>query len=211
MLLSDTDIRARLQSTDPDIHIGIEPLNQQDIQPGSIDLHLGPKLLVASPRWSGFMEMTMTEESGRWIEPEWFVLAETLEKITIPPTLAGEMVGKSSRAREGWVIEAAGYFDPGWIGVGTLELSLRYPQRRLLTLGLPIAQMRFHVLSSHPQFLYGQKELRSHYFAAAGVEPSYQDRSLVWGGPLPQPTEAPPAASPSHNPEPSHSGTVRFE
>lgn len=183
MLLSDTDIRMHLKSDEEELVLRIEPLNQQDIQPASIDLHLGKKLLVMrGPYWWGsrpfsdqFEEHDL-EEKPVLVMPGDFILGHTFEWIEIPPTLAGEMIGKSSRAREGWHVEAAGYFDPGWKGRGTLEITMRHPLGGTLTYEMGICQMRFHVMSSRPTYLYGQQVLKSHYFGAESVEPSFTDR-----------------------------------
>jgi dCTP deaminase len=186
MLLSSEDIRRHLKSTDMATQLKIDPLDDKDIQPASIDLHLGEKILLASPDWEGWHEFNL-KEGPLYIGRQHFVLAHTLEWIGIPATLAGEMIGKSSRAREGWIVEAAGYFDPGWQGRGTLELSLRWPGERVLTYGMAICQMRFHTLTSRPQKLYGESDLGSHYFASDSVEPSYLDRSVPTPGAVVQP------------------------
>lgn len=185
MLLSDTDLRVKLrEQTDVEYRIVIDPLNQHDIQPASIDLHLGAKILIDTgrslgkyPDPNGWIHWSLIEDGPLHIEPGDFVLAPTFEWIEIPPTLAGQMIGKSSRAREGWVIESAGFFDPGWAGRGTMEISMRRGRGGLLTYEMPICQMRFFALTSQPTFLYGQKELGSHYNMATEAQPSFRERS----------------------------------
>ncbi|MEA2879917.1 MAG: dCTP deaminase [Hyphomicrobiales bacterium] len=57
------------------------------------------------------------------LHPNRFVLASTLEWIRLPPTYAALVVGKSSLARRGIIIETAAGVHPGFSGCLTLEIA----------------------------------------------------------------------------------------
>lgn len=65
----------------------------------------------------------------------------------VPRDLAVELKLKSSRAREGFDHSLAFWFDPGWDGVGTLEVHNmnRYTSLEL-SYGLRFAQLVIHKL-----------------------------------------------------------------
>ncbi|MBA7484313.1 dCTP deaminase [subsurface metagenome] len=81
------------------------------------------------------------------LEPGKFILAQTLEAITLPidkgpPYLAARIEGKSSRARCGLLIHfTAPTVHPGWSGPLTLEIINLGQAKLNLHLGMPIAQL----------------------------------------------------------------------
>lgn len=172
MLLSDTEITREIIEGG----LVIQPFDPDQIQPASIDLHLGRELLIQGAytlvRWD------LVDNGSYRLEPFDFVLGATLEWFMIGPHLAGEIVGKSSRAREGLVIEAAGYFDPGWKGQGTLEMSCRSPRGVLLTAGMPICQLRLHPIAGQVSRPYGSPGLGSHYQDSEGPRPSFTQQPV---------------------------------
>lgn len=62
-------------------------------------------------------------ETGLLLPPGGFALMAVAEKLTIPSDLCGELVGKSTWARKGLIVECAGLCDPGYVGCPTLELA----------------------------------------------------------------------------------------
>lgn len=156
MILSDHDIldRLNLGGARQD-ELVITPLGDGAIQPSSVDLRLGPKLLIATP--DGFREHHLSDDGPYRLHQHTFLLAATLEWVEIPADLVGVLVGKSSRAREGIQVEAAGYVDPGWKGNLTLEIVMLSPQPTWLLLGQRIAQIRFETLSSPCLAPYGSE------------------------------------------------------
>jgi dCTP deaminase len=82
-----------------------------------------------------------------------FVLAHTLERWRIPPTVAAQFVLKSSRAREGLEHLLAGFADPGFHdSVLTLELhNSRQLHRVPIWYGMKIGQMVFYRLEAAPE------------------------------------------------------------
>lgn len=107
---------------------------------------------------------TIDDEARLVIHPGEMILGSTLETITVPPDLVMVLEGKSSLARLGLLPHvAAGYFDPGWRGVGTLELVNLSRVPIILRPGLKICQSRWTRMDAVPSLLYGNERLGSHY------------------------------------------------
>jgi dCTP deaminase len=171
-ILTDRDIQFQLNNSD----LEIRPLSLP-LQPTSVDLRLGGGIryltagTLIDPRISGEVLTTVRdiEEQPYVLNPGEFVLASTLEWVTIPRHLVGILMGKSSLARIGLQVEAAGYVDPGWSGRLTLELKNLGPCRIVLSRGIPIAQIRFERLDVNaPTHVYGDPEVGSHYWGSLG-------------------------------------------
>lgn len=80
-------------------------------------------------RPSAFGETKILEpDEVYWLEPGEIVLVSMLEKIVVPKEAATLFLLKSSRAREGFEHANAGWIDPGWDGILTMEIknNLRY-------------------------------------------------------------------------------------
>ncbi len=81
------------------------------------------------------------------LEPGKFLLAQTLEAVTLPidkgpPYLAARIEGKSSRARCGLLVHfTAPTVHPGWSGPLTLEIINLGGAKLNLHFGMPIAQL----------------------------------------------------------------------
>ncbi len=171
MILSDRSIREEIAAG----RIGIDPFTAEDVQPASIDLHLDDKVLVFRNSTAPFIdlrrdipqlnEMVVIEDDEPFIlHPGEFVLANTLERITLSDSIVARLEGKSSLGRIGLLIHStAGFVDPGWDGNLTLELS--NVSRLPLTLykGMPIGQISFQYLSTPAENPYGSEALRSRY------------------------------------------------
>src|SRR5262245_58367741 len=143
------------------------------LQPASVDLRLGPVIhhLVPGlfdPRKQDTPTMTEDIVETLMLGPGQFALAATYEWIEIPPGLVGIVTGKSTLARVGLQVEAAGYVDPGWKGHLTLELTNLGPLMLVLAVGMPICQIRFDFLTESPEHLYGDPALGSHYQESVG-------------------------------------------
>lgn len=170
MILADASIERALRNR----ALVIDPL-LEPIQSASVDLRLGDRLLKPSRGLihPGVLEVggqVETPESFKFysLSPGEFVNVCTLEWVEIPPDLIGILTGKSSLARLGLQVECAGYVDPGWKGRLTLELCNLGPSMIVLRPAMKICQIRFEVLSSTPQHLYGDPALNSHYQGSEG-------------------------------------------
>lgn len=168
MILSDLNIRAALEEG----RLVVIPLAPDAIRPASIDLRLGPLLTIPDPNSEdGWRTHDLREAPYRLYRGS-FILGHTLEWIEVPDDLAGVLAGKSSRAREGLLVESAGYVDPGWKGELTLEMLNLAPIVCILSVGLLIAQIRFETLMTPAERLYGHPDLHSHYQGSRGAVPS---------------------------------------
>lgn len=173
MILSDRDIAAAIKSGE----IGIDPFDPDLIQPSSLDVRLGhglrvmragmtidPKNLVDHTVPISFTALPFT------VQPGDFLLAQTMETITLPPNLAAKLEGKSSLGRLGLVLHAtAGFVDPGFSGTLTLEISLTSPSRLILYPGMRIGQLCFFQMTSPAETPYDQ---RGTYLRQDGPTPS---------------------------------------
>lgn len=172
MVLSDRTIKEELAAG----RIKIDPLNIKNIQPASVDVTLGDKLLVfrtwhypfyidIKKNMEGMNEMVKIEnDSPFFLQPGEFVLATTIESITLPNDLVARLEGKSSLGRIGLLIHStAGYVDPGWSGNLTLELSNVSKLAITLYSGMKIGQISFIRLTSPAERPYGSPGLKSKY------------------------------------------------
>jgi dCTP deaminase len=118
MILSDADIRRRLENGD----LGIDPLADPDlqIQPASVDLRLGREFLEfqhtnipcihpdSEREIDEYVDETVVEEGKEFIlHPDDFVLGTTIERVEIPPDLIAHVEGRSSLGRLAIVVHAS--------------------------------------------------------------------------------------------------------
>lgn len=172
MVLSDRTIKEEIAKG----RIVIEPLALSCIQPASIDLHLDKKLLVfRRQRYPSYIDIRQNlsdlnelveidEDNAFFLNPAEFVLASTLELLTLPDDIVGRLEGKSSLGRIGLLIHStAGYVDPGWQGHLTLELSNVAKLPIALYYKMEIGQISFLQLTSPVDRPYGSPGLGSRY------------------------------------------------
>ena len=172
MVLSDHTIKEEIAKG----RIVIKPLNSNCIQPASVDIHLDKGLLVFKNwRKSPYIDVKQStddlsepveidEDKPFLLNAGEFVLASTLESITLPDDIVGRLEGKSSLGRIGLLIHStAGYVDPGWRGHLTLELSNVAKLPVTLYYKMTIGQISFLRLTSPVERVYGSPGLRSKY------------------------------------------------
>ncbi len=163
MILSDRDIKSAIKNG----QISIEPLDPRDIQPCSVDLHMGDTFVV-----NGNSETIKADYIT--LEPGAFVLATTKEYARLGDDILGRLEGKSSIARLGLIIHTtAGFIDPGFEGEITLEMVNLSNKDITIDAGSPIAQICFEQLSSACDRPYGSEGLGSHYQGQIGATVSY--------------------------------------
>ena len=178
MVLSDRTIKEELAKG----RIVIEPLDPSDIQPASVDLHLDRKLLVFRNTRQPYIDVRkdlpdlteieeIPDDTPFILHPGEFVLASTMESVTLPDDVVARLEGKSSLGRIGLLIHStAGYVDPGWSGHLTLELSNVANLPVTLYYGMKIGQISFLRLTTPADNLYGSPVLGSKY--QGQVEPT---------------------------------------
>ncbi|MBX8994543.1 dCTP deaminase [Staphylococcus pettenkoferi] len=124
MILSDRDIKHYINQG----KINIFPLNDEHIEPASIDLTLGNTYLLAKNPQNNIQSIYQPFDYKKkitnklTIPAKSFVLATTKEYIKIDNHLTGFVEGRSSIGRAGLFIQNAGWVDPGFEGNITLEL-----------------------------------------------------------------------------------------
>ncbi|MFB3053572.1 MAG: dCTP deaminase [Dehalococcoidia bacterium] len=184
-VLSDRTIKEELAAS----RLVIEPLDEANIQPASIDLQLDrvfrifrvtrrPFVDVRQPMDDLTELVTIEDDEPFIIQPGTFVLASTLESVTLPDDIVARVDGRSSLGRLGLLVHAtAGYVDPGWTGKLTLELSNQSQMPIALYYGMKISQISFLRMSTPVDRPYGSESLASKYQGQTGPTPSriFQD------------------------------------
>ncbi len=170
MVLSDRDLTKALKNG----RIKIKPSLNLATQLGScsIDLRLGNTFRVFEHSRHAFIDPSQKDYSNEItslvnvkkgqpfiIQPGDFVLASTLETITIAPDLLGRLEGRSSLGRLGIIVHStASVFEPGWDGRAVLELGNMGRMAVSLVPGMRICAMTFEELSSPAIVPYGKKK-----------------------------------------------------
>jgi dCTP deaminase len=182
-LLSDVEIREALE--DGDIILDPPPIDG-DIQPASIDVHLGDRFGFLRERGRRRL-VRLTDRSlvdykqanELALGPGQFALGQLAERLTLSPSMVARLEGKSSNGRKGLAIHVtAGFVDPGWDGILTIELFNASNTAYLLCKGDPIGQLAFDRLAVPSERPYGRKELRSRYQGSNEVQGG--EGSLDW-------------------------------
>ena len=159
MIVSDQSLRKLL---DEGANV-VEPLEEHQIQPASIDLRLGEHFLKVD---ENRMEAISLDRELEYIEfkqeqiiipPHSFLLAVTRETIKLPENITAFVEGRSSIGRIGLFIQNAGWVDPGFAGTITLELynANRLPIR--LNSGRRICQIVFALMDGAAGVPYSGK------------------------------------------------------
>ena len=163
MVLSDRELNSIFYDLFPS---GSES-DKKLINPASIDIRIGRTLKLETFTGWADSDLSLTSQQNAFIlHPGDFVLVSTYERLRVPNGYAIELKLKSSRAREGYNHSLAFWFDPGWDGVGTMEIKNNLKHHMLpLWLGMPFAQIIIHRLTSD-----AIKPYQGRYQHAVGVE-----------------------------------------
>ncbi len=180
MILSDASIRKELA----DGRIVIEPLDQTDIQPSSVDLRVDRYFRVFRNDTTPFIDPKLPQEDltelveigddrAFILHPGEFVLGSTLEWVELPDDLVARLEGKSSLGRLGLLIHStAGFVDAGFKGHLTLELSNVANLPIAIYPGMKIGQISFIKMTSAADHPYGSTATGSKYQGQRGPTPS---------------------------------------
>jgi dCTP deaminase len=101
MVLSDRDIRRAIASG----RIAIDPLDEEAVQPASVDLRLGADFRVFAQHQEGFIDVkkemlhltevvTIGDSKPFFLHPGEFALAVTLEHVALSDDLVGRLDGR---------------------------------------------------------------------------------------------------------------------
>ncbi len=163
MILSDRSLREAIAAG----RLVIDPLDDDAIQPSSIDVRLDNRFRVFYTARHPYIDVKqpmedLTElvevkpDEAFILHPGEFVLGSTLERVALPDDLVARLEGKSSLGRLGLLIHStAGYVDPGWDGYLTLELSNVANLPITLYPGMKIGQISFFQLTTPAETPYG--------------------------------------------------------
>jgi dCTP deaminase len=180
MLLSDRDLVSEIKAE----NLALEPFAPELMQPSSIDVRLDRFFRVFNNHLYTHIDPSVQQddltaqvevEDGEpfVLHPGEFVLASTLEVITLGDQLAGRLEGKSSLGRLGLLTHStAGFIDPGFSGHVTLELSNVANLPIKLWPGMKIGQLCIFRLSSPADHPYGSAVYGSRYQGQRGPTPS---------------------------------------
>ena len=151
-ILVDHEIRKEIKEG----RLTIEPYDDKLIQPNSYDVRLAdrfswrdPSEQIIDPYQSETVLQGLVHvvNDSIVIHPKQFVLGATLEKLTLPDDIVGQLTGKSSLARLGVMVHVtAGFIDAGFSTPPaqiTLEIYNVGNRPVRLHAGMAIGQMVF--------------------------------------------------------------------
>ena len=169
MVLSDRDILQYMKAG----KINITPAPDLETQLGScsIDFRLGNTFRVFEHSKYPYIDLRgeidvddlmrrvdVPDDDAFTMQPGEFVLAATREKLELADDVMARLEGRSSLGRLGIIVHStAGLFDPGWIGIATLELGNLGRMPVQLYPGMRICAFTFEQLSSPAKVPYQQK------------------------------------------------------
>ncbi|WP_456463849.1 dCTP deaminase [Persephonella sp.] len=149
MILNDRKIKQLLKENE----LVIDPIDEKQIQPSSVDLRLGNDFLiypeeieildVKNPDLGNQLKKVVADDEGFVIQPKHFILATTREYIKLPDYLTAFVEGRSSLGRLGLFIENAGWVDAGFEGQITLEFYNANSRPLRIYPGMRICQLVF--------------------------------------------------------------------
>lgn len=129
------------------------PIPEEQINTISVDLRLGRSFRIFNPWPDGMLadesvhyhEFTHEIEADEYrLRPHETVLGVTLEKVTLAPSIAGWLEGRSRFARMGLLIHiSAGLIQPGVSNHQVLEITNLSPNDIILKAGEKICQLAF--------------------------------------------------------------------
>jgi dCTP deaminase len=180
VILSDRSLREAIAAG----RLVIDPLDDEAIQPSSIDVRLDNRFRVFYTARHPYIDVKqpmedLTElvevkpDDAFILHPGEFVLGSTLEQVGIPADLAARLEGKSSLGRLGLMTHStAGFLDPGFTGHVTLELSNVANLPITLYPGMRIGQIAVFQLTTAAERPYGSRGVGSKYQGQRGPTPS---------------------------------------
>ena len=170
MILSDRDIKARIQAGDIVI-TSLEDDHMKNIHASSMDLRLGKYFKVYKRSRQALLDPANPEtlkdctdlieldgDKPYIVQPNEFVLGVTHEKLKLADDLVARVEGRSSLGRLGIIVHStAGYVDPGFEGTITLEITNINSMPVALHPGMRVCQLAFETMSSPAEVPYYKK------------------------------------------------------
>ncbi len=170
MILSDHDIKIAISTK----RITITPKPDLVTQLGScsVDLRLGRQFRIFDHSKFAYIDPKNTTLTATMmkdvvvkpnepfmLQPGDFVLATTMETLSLPDDLLARLEGRSSLGRLGIVVHStASVFDPGWRGMIVMELGNLGRMPVALYPGMRICALTFEELTSPADVPYYKKK-----------------------------------------------------
>ncbi|WP_196232956.1 dCTP deaminase [Sphingomonas segetis] len=145
MILTDDDIKAAIKSGD----ISIDPFDESQIQPASIDLRVGDEGATTKHK----RKTNIRDQGLIVLEPGDFGVISILEKVKFGPQYVGRLGLRSKFARKGLIATTGPQIDPGFEGSITLGLANLTPKSVPLSHSDDILTLEIHRLqkpAAHP-------------------------------------------------------------
>jgi len=159
MILSDKTLKRYLENNT----LVVEPVDDIQIQPASIDLRLGTHYLKVAEQRSAMLDLVNKPEYEEIIQEEViipahaFLLATTREYVKLSDDITAFVEGRSSIGRLGLFIQNSGWVDPGFEGEITIELYNANSLPIKLKAGVRICQLVFAKLDQESASPYRGK------------------------------------------------------
>lgn len=192
MILSDSQIRERMNATKPEKRLVITPLLEQDqVGPAGIDLRLGNRFMVdmrtrdpfidpqsESRPVDTFFDSTYREFGSKFmLYPGQLVLASTFEYVRLPKNLTGLLITRSSWNRLG--VGVSSIVQPGYSGTLTIELCNRGTSPVAIYPGLRMVQICLFEMKAEAASDYMSQRMAK-YVALSGPQVSAVAQDHEW-------------------------------
>src|SRR5208337_891789 len=156
MILSDTDIKKRIQSDNL-----LEFYEPRHIKYCGYELTIGKvvepktgKILRTSNRQKSKIAALLRNSGCFVVEPSETVIVITKEKLNMPQNLCATYGQLNRLSNRGLLVLNTSIVEPGYMGPLSCVLVNFSSQREALTLGEPVAKLNFHQLNSEPEVKY---------------------------------------------------------
>lgn len=126
----------------------IEPLDKECLQPASIDLKVGGRLMKGPFLKEKGKVLDLAAEGKTEILPGQFAAVITLERLSLPLNICGRMGLRSSYARRGLISFHGTQVDPGFSGHLVVPLLNMGPEPIILQYGHPFSTMELNYVKT---------------------------------------------------------------
>lgn len=185
MMLSNEDIKRVLRDGD----LVVEPNKPEFIRAAGITMHLGERILrpkagkvidLKNRITPDYEEIILTDDKPYRLEPGEFVLAHTLQRVSVGAKLGFFIEGRSTLARVGLtIVQTAMLVYPGHRDrTVTLELANHGPNAILLYLRMKIARVALFELKTAATEMYD--DCGKYRLQESVGEPIFNDE--IWDG-----------------------------
>jgi len=126
----------------------VEPLDKECLQPASIDLRVGGRVMKSPFLNEGGKVVDLVKEKRAEILPGQFAAVLTLERLSLPLNICGRMGLRSFYARRGLISFHGTQVDPGFSGHLVVPLVNMGPEPITLHYGQPFSTMELNYVET---------------------------------------------------------------